>query len=270
MCGTVKLHVMPKVLHTFYVITMVLIVVAVTIWLAIIGLDYYALPVEERFYHPQYDWFKPSGSFGHGLGIFGTLMMVVGVLLYIARKKYGFLERQIRLKYMLEFHIFFCTLGPILVLFHTTFKFNGIVSVAFWSMVIVVASGVIGKFIHIRIPRAADGTELSFEKAKSIHNQFKDRLRNFGILENEEQGPLPVAKSLALVRKSDLAFSEKKLLKNLIKEESKLRRRLSSMVRMKKLMEYWHVAHKPFAIILLVILVIHVLATLAFGYKWIF
>jgi len=262
---------MLKGFHTIYVISMVLTVIFVTIWLTLIGLDYYSLPIEERYYHAQYNWFKPSGSFGHGLGIFGTLMMVIGVVLYIARKKYGFLERQVRLKHMLEFHIFLCTLGPILVLFHTTFKFNGIVSIAFWSMVIVVLSGVVGKFIHIRIPRADDGTELSFEMAIAKQNHFRDRMENFGILsKNEEVGSLSIAKSLALVRDSDLPYSDRKSLKKLVKDESKLRRRLGGMVRMKKLMEYWHVAHKPFAIILLIILIIHVLVTLAFGYKWIF
>lgn len=73
-----------------------------------------------------------------GLGILGTFMILFGVSIYIARKRYNFLAKYIRLKYLLEFHIFLCTFGPILVVFHTTFKFNGIVSIAFWSMVAVV------------------------------------------------------------------------------------------------------------------------------------
>ena len=50
-----------------------------------------------------------------------------------------------RSKHWLEFHIFLCTVGPLLVLYHTAFKFGGIVSVSFWSMVLVVLSGVAGK-----------------------------------------------------------------------------------------------------------------------------
>ena len=109
-------------------------------------------PLEERFYHPDHENFKPSGLFGHGLGIVGTLLILIGVFIYIARKRYQFLSRYGRVKYWLEFHIFLCTLGPIMVLFHTAFKFGGIVSISFWSMVAVVISGVIGRYIYIQIP----------------------------------------------------------------------------------------------------------------------
>ena len=108
-----------------------LIIVITTIYLIYTGYSYYNTALEERFYHPHHDWFKPSGAYGHGLGIVGTLMILFGVSIYIARKRYNFMSKQLRLKYLLEFHIFLCTLGPILVLFHTAFKFGGIVSVAF-------------------------------------------------------------------------------------------------------------------------------------------
>jgi len=39
---------------------------------------------------------------------------------------------------------------------------------------------------------------------------------------------------------------------------------------MKQLFKYWHVAHMPFALIMLVIVIIHIAVTLSFGYKWIF
>jgi len=39
---------------------------------------------------------------------------------------------------------------------------------------------------------------------------------------------------------------------------------------LRKLFKYWHVAHLPFALIMLIIMVIHVAVTLAFGYRWIF
>lgn len=83
---------MNRLVHALFVWTMVLIVVVVTLYLFYTGYDYYSLPVEERFYHEHYDWFKPSGAFGHGLGIVGTLLVAIGVILYIARKQYGFLE----------------------------------------------------------------------------------------------------------------------------------------------------------------------------------
>lgn len=63
--------------------------------------------------------------------------------------------------------------------------------------------------------------------------------------------------------------SIKKVLK-LIRDEISLNNRIERLQLMVKLFKYWHVAHLPFAIIMLVIMIIHVGVTLAFGYKWIF
>ena len=90
-----------------------------------IGFSYYNVKVEERFFHPDHLKLKPSGVLGHGLGIVGSLLMIIGVFTYMARKRYRSLTRIGILKHWLEFHIFLCTLGPILVLFHTAFKFGG-------------------------------------------------------------------------------------------------------------------------------------------------
>ena len=151
-----------------FIIVMVVIILAAIAYLIYTGYTYYQTSLEERFYHPRHNWFKPSGVYGQGLGIVGTFLIVFGVAIYIARKRYNFLSKYIRLKYLLEFHIFLCTLGPILILFHTAFKFGGIVSIAFWSMVAVVLSGVVGRFIYIQIPRTIEGRELSLNEVKNM------------------------------------------------------------------------------------------------------
>lgn len=270
---------MSPTLHKFYIGSMALVVIVTTIYLGWTGYEFYQLPIEERFYHPHYDWFKPSGAFGHGLGIVGTLMILIGVILYIARKKYGFMEQYLRIKYLLEFHIFLCTLGPILVLFHTSFKFNGIVSIAFWSMVAVVLSGVAGRFIYVRIPRNIQGQELGLEQVQVLHQNLRlglqlngqfspDELERIVSVDNSKMGRLAAAKSL--LKEKNLNRTDQARIFKLIKEEYKLGNRIKNLTRMQELFKYWHVAHKPFALIMLVIVVIHVIVTLALGYKWIF
>ncbi|MEZ4987706.1 MAG: hypothetical protein R2795_22200 [Saprospiraceae bacterium] len=76
----------------------------------------------------------------------------------------------------MEFHIFLCTLGPVMILFHTAFKFGGIVSISFWSMVIVVASGVIGRFIYVQIPRTIEGRELSLAELQEMKIEVSQKL----------------------------------------------------------------------------------------------
>ena len=90
---------------------MALIVLITTIYLAYTGYSFYYTPLEERFYHPHYNWFKSSGIYGQGLGVLGTFFIFFGVTIYIARKRYNFMVKYLRLKYLLEFHIFLCVLG---------------------------------------------------------------------------------------------------------------------------------------------------------------
>lgn len=263
---------------------MVVITVVVTAYLFYIGHSYYNTILEERFYHDQHDWFKPSGAFGHGLGILGTFMVLFGVGIYIARKRFNFMSKYLRLKYLLEFHIFLCTLGPILILFHTAFKFGGIVSIAFWSMVAVVLSGVVGRFIYIQIPRTIEGRELSLSEVKDMKMDLSSVLREKYKLDfsdvqllvsfTDEESLSNEKGSMRSLRKAikgiNLPKQERNSIIKMLKSERSLSGRIARLEKMQKLLKYWHVAHLPFAMIMLIILVIHVGITLAFGYKWIF
>lgn len=273
---------MNKITHLIYVWSMALVVIAITVYLTYVGYSYYELPLVERFYHPQYDWFKPSGDFGQGLGVIGTFLIAFGVTIYILRKRYGVLERFIRLKYLLEFHIFLCTLGPILILFHTTFKFGGIVSVAFWSMVAVVLSGVVGRFIYIQIPRSIEGRELSLQEVIATKDSLLEKIKGFAkgqdqiisFLHVNESGYFKNLKRKSelkkLLRSIGLGINEQKEVMSLAKEQMALASRIGRLLQMQKLFKYWHVVHMPFAIIMLIIVIVHVVVTVSLGYKWIF
>lgn len=273
---------MKKSTHTIYITVMVLIIVLTTIYLIYTGYSYYYTALEERFYHPHHDWFKPSGAYGHGLGIVGTLMILFGVSIYIARKRYNFMSKYLRLKYLLEFHIFLCTLGPILVLFHTAFKFGGIVSIAFWSMVAVVLSGVIGRFIYIQIPRTIEGRELSLAEVKATKTDLSRVLTEkykidssiiplfVSFSSDTATSTITLSGLKKELKSQDLSKSEVKMVIKMVANERSLSKRINRLQTMQKLFKYWHVAHLPFALIMLVIVIIHVAVTLAFGYKWIF
>jgi hypothetical protein len=282
---------MSPLAHRLYIATLVSIVVLTTIFLLYVGIPYYNTPMEERFYHPDHNWFKPSGVFGHGLGIVGTLLVVIGVFGYMAKKKYRALARFGRLKYWLEFHIFLCTLGPVMILFHTAFKFGGLVSVSFWSMVAVVASGVIGRFIYIQIPRTIEGRELSLHEVQAMKVNLEEILNSsYGLDAGSQQLVLEAAtvkntggmvsqyfgdkrtisQVKTVLRQNRMSSPDIKQVVKLVRNEMSLNNRIERLLTMQKLFKYWHVAHLPFALIMLIIMVIHVGVTLAFGYRWIF
>lgn len=287
---------MSKTVHRIYVYSLAAIVLFAIVYLGYKGYDYYETPLEERFYHSDHENFKPGGLYGHGLGIVGTLLMLVGVVMYIVRKRSRRMARWGRLKYWLEFHIFLCSLGPVMILFHTAFKFGGIISVAFWSMVAVVLSGVIGRFIYIQIPRSIEGRELSLNEISEMKSNVESVLRDTYALDSQNfttmlatstRGGVPgnliggmanrYVADLRIIRAArrelkghSLSRQDMRKVIRLFKEELSLNNRIERLQVMQKLFKYWHVAHLPFALIMLVIVVLHVLVTLALGYTWIF
>jgi hypothetical protein len=258
----------------------VLIVLAALLSLFIAGASYYSTTLEERFYHEDHSWLKPSGAIGHGLGIVGTLLILIGVSTYMLRKRLRSWRTLGVLKHWLEFHIFLCTLGPILVLFHTAFKFGGLVSVSFWSMVGVVASGVIGRFIYIQIPRSIEGRELNLNEVREMRVNIGNVLREkYNLSDNgfhavmeatNPAGTKTIGNVKSVIRQLGLSRVQSKQILRLVRNEVSLNKKIERLQTMQKLFKYWHVAHLPFAIIMLVIMVVHVAVTLAFGYRWIF
>ena len=94
--------------------------------------------------------------FGHALGIFGFILMLMTETLYSLRKR----SRSAALGRMstwLKFHIYMGLVGPYMVLLHTSWKFNGLAGATTLLTVIIVLSGFIGRYIFTRIPRTMDG-----------------------------------------------------------------------------------------------------------------
>ena len=289
---------MTKTSHRIYLASLVAIVFIILITLIYKGLSYYSLGTEERVYHPDHSLLKPSGFIGHGLGIAGTLLIIIGVSSYMARKRYRFLARMGILKHWLEFHIFLCTLGPVMVLFHTSYKFGGLVAVSFWSMVAVFLSGIIGRFIYLQIPHTIEGRELSLNEVREMKTDVAVVLRNSYKLDDETYDLLvdSIKKKVGLYRKnpivryignylrdrktlhtvsrllkySQLPGTEKKMILGLIRDDVNLNQKIERLDTMQNMFKYWHVIHSPFALVMLVIMLIHVAVTIVFGYRWIF
>jgi hypothetical protein len=289
---------MSRTAHLIYIVVLVTIVFITLITLIYIGTSYYATGIEERVYHPDHKLLKPSGYVGHGLGIFGSLSMIIGVALYMARKRYRFLSRIGLLKHWLEFHIFLCTLGPLLVLFHTAYKFGGLVAISFWSMVAVFVSGIIGRFIYLQIPHSIEGRALSLTEIREMKSDIVSIVKDSSKLDEESYkiladsvkrkaeiyhssifvrlykgyfNDLKTKRSVkALLKKNNLPSSESKKIMKLVINDIKLNRRIEQLETMQSFFKYWHVIHLPFALIMLIIMIIHVGVTVLFGYRWIF
>jgi hypothetical protein len=175
----------PHRMHRFRLKIAYLLAIAGTLVLLAYGFAYYWSSPEQRALSPKHAYLKPSGAIGLRLGMFGVLLFFV-IFLYPLRKKWAWLGRQGNSKRWLDFHVLLGLLAPVVVTFHSSFKFSGIAGVAYWIMIVVALSGVVGRYIYAQIPRSLNSAELSLQEAQEQSLRMTTQLKNTGILSSRD------------------------------------------------------------------------------------
>jgi hypothetical protein len=243
------------------------------------GWEYYTTSLRVRGYHPAHRSLRPSGAVAHLLGVTGWLMTLVPVA-YAARKRFRVLHRFGSIRAWLEVHIFCGLVGPVLVTFHTSFKFNGLISVAYWSMVVVAASGVIGRYLYMRIPKTIRGVELSYDEVCARQQSLAASLDATAgavkqAIEDFDHGPWWIRGLTGRFREwrlrrmltaAGVAPPDARLLAVSAAERALLADRLVSLERTRRLFALWHVFHLPLVWIMFSIVTLHIGLALYLGY----
>lgn len=109
-----------------------------------------------------------SGSdAGYYLGVAGALMMLA-LFLYSLRKRVSWLRRLGAMRHWFRLHMFLGIAGPTLILLHSTYHLGSLnAAVAFYSMLIVAGSGVVGRFVYGKIHHGLYGREASVREAQA-------------------------------------------------------------------------------------------------------
>jgi hypothetical protein len=175
----------PDRMHRFRLRVAYLLAAASTIALLVYGFGYYWSSPAERALSRKHAYLKPSGTIGLHLGMFGVLLFLF-IYLYPLRKKWAWLGRQGSSRRWLDFHVLLGLVAPVIVTFHSAFKFSGIAGVAYWIMVVVALSGVVGRYIYAQIPRSLSSAELSFQEAQEQSARMATQLKNTGILSSRD------------------------------------------------------------------------------------
>jgi hypothetical protein len=281
-------------LFQVFVLALYAVALGAVLWLLSRGYSFYTTPIAERAHHEGYWIWKAGGSIGHRLGLAGGTMMVV-MLAYSVRKRLSALKGLGPLSRWLELHIFLGITGPALIVLHSTFKVRGLVALSFWSMVVVATSGILGRYLYRQIPRTRAGEELNLAEAERVDAQLTLRLRGefhlddaaIARLEALATGPPAQAGLLVtlgrivahdLAEKArlgafargfrDVPRSVHREFVRVVRQKAQARRRLLLWTRLHDLFHYWHVVHKPFAIVMYLFLVVHVAVAIMTGYAW--
>jgi hypothetical protein len=143
--------------------------------IAIYGANYYVLPLDERPYSNKYDLLKPGGTIGLKLGVIGTVLFFI-IFLYAFRKVIPWLGRFGTARHWMDFHVIAGITAPIVIAFHASFKFNGIAGFAFWIMLAVALSGIVGRYLYAQIPRSLAAAELSLNELHQGEEKLSEAL----------------------------------------------------------------------------------------------
>lgn len=101
------------------------------------------------------------------IGVTGGTMMLL-LFTYPLRKHVRFMHRWGKVKWWFLVHMMLGIGGPMLILVHSTFKIGSLnAGVALISMVIVALSGVIGRFIRVRIHRGLHGERTTMRELQA-------------------------------------------------------------------------------------------------------
>ena len=220
------------------------------------------------------------GWIGYGL------MLLMNV--YSMRKRFEFMNNLGKLSYWLNFHIFCGLLGPTLIFFHSGLKVRCLVGISFWSMVVSLSSGIIGKYFFTQLSAqksdfdkissaALNSLNESFQRRKmQVDEKFKVSVLNANlsfsgaVLTNKTIDPIsaffysfagdfrmrffvmPIPKEWPLSAKS------------YISRYSLNKRKAQFLGPFEKLMGYWHAFHFPFAVFMHIAAIIHIVSSLIF------
>ncbi len=168
---------------------------AILVLLALHGWRYYLLPQAERFRSPLHPLLKPASHWGHGVGIAATALMLSNFL-YAARKRVRWLSGVGDMRIWLAFHVFVGFMSPLVIAFHAAFQSRNLLATGTTAaLAVVVATGIVGRYIFSLVPAAAEHAleledlQASFVRARAEVEPLLEMVEN----------PVPVKRLFASV-----------------------------------------------------------------------
>ena len=278
-------------------ITLFLVGALVVSGLAFVGYRYYLLPRALRYGSPEHALLKPSGLWGHGIGILATVFMLSNFL-YALRKRLSVFKGKKSIAPWLRFHVFVGIMSPLTILFHTAFQWgNQLATTTYISLMVVVGTGLVGRYIYGWMRLDPGAAVRSRRLEQSLHQLLAG-------IPAERMGQVPpggalahvlsiAADSVTLPRtllglflglpgsalrvRTGLLQARTLFLEGLahrsfcwqLLEFRSLRTKSAFHRQFKRLMGAWRALHVILAIVLLALIGLHVWVSVRVGFRWI-
>ncbi len=260
------------------------------IWMA--GKEYYTAPLIDRIYSDEHALFGTTGTLGLICGAI-AMALFLSNFGYFLRKHVPILHRVGTLRLWLDWHIASALIGCGYVALHANFTMrNWIVRACVYALVVVVATGLVGRYLLRFVPRTATGRQLDevgfsdeimelIDQARGdvLHDPEAVRAMQGLVDELDVEGAPTLAQLRRRLRECrryvriiDRAMAERVTGKRR-SETRELRRRMARFGMQAavvhwagRIMAAWRAFHRTFALLLLVGMLAHVALSLYYGY----
>jgi hypothetical protein len=225
---------------------------------------------------------QPSGLVGHTLGIVGFLLMLSTETLYSLRKRlprfhYG------RMSLWLQAHIITGIVGPYLVVLHAGWKFNGLAGVLTLLTLVVVVSGLIGRYIYTAVPRTLEGAEVAVAELEQRIGAADRRIKELGLEGLVAAASLPPRGWRLVLARPFLRWRLKRRLRRAVAAlDPAARTRAEPLLKVlldrqnwqlqilsvdvaRRLLAVWHVFHVPLTGVVFTLAAVHIGAALYYA-----
>jgi thioredoxin reductase/Pyruvate/2-oxoacid:ferredoxin oxidoreductase delta subunit len=268
---------------------------AMLVALFLIGEEYYWLPLEERAASPLHSLLKPSGLWGHGVGVGATTFMM-GNFLYALRKRWRRLKGTASIRTWLTFHMFVGIMGPLVIAFHAAFLVNNQLAVWTWvSLTVVVGTGIFGRFLFGFVPANA-GKMLGVAELRQQMSDMTKTLqphmaasedfgrltgiftlatsgpdgRSLGAVVRDTKGRKKIEKSIDEARSLFKEEAKFRLYKESVQKIARMKMQITFYAALKRVFRSWLVIHVVVSVFMVVLIGLHVGVTTYLGFRWIF
>jgi len=260
------------------------------------GASYYLAPLKVRPRHALHALLRPSGTIGQTAGILAFVIFVF-LWLYPLRKRWRALAFTGAIGRWLDVHVTMAIGLPLLLTIHAAWRADGVIGLGFGAMLVVCASGVVGRYLYVRIPRARSGVELSREEVATQRDALLadiaaalgdsvntvrvaitpvERAPATSVLQVLERLLMNDARRFVQVRRLAASWAARPGVdRRAISRAVQLASREMALTDQSRMLEatqrvfrYWHVAHMPFALTALIAVTVHVVVVIVMGATW--
>jgi hypothetical protein len=217
-------------------------------------------------------------------GYVGTALMVLSMA-YLLQRRFGWFKRTATNQFWLDVHIMTGIVGPLYIALHSAMRLTTWVSIPFWSMVAVVVSGVIGRYLYTLVPAMSSRYDFALlERRRSITELARDhaeagdlayQIMDEELARSEHAWKMNLVSLLMWVLFDDLrhvwmrrayarrlrALAPRPIARKLASHLDRVvffERRKELAPRGKALLKSWKKVHIPFSVVLLVTMLLHI------------